>query len=858
MRLLEREEGLATLSSAHRAAAAGDGRVVLVSGEPGIGKTAVVTSFLASLGEGARVLLGTCDDLSIPRPLGPIRDLTGRVSWPLDAALRGGAAPHEIQALLIDELELTPRPTVLVLEDVHWADEATLDLVTVLLRRVRTLPALLVLTFRPGEAPPGHRLHAVLGAVPPERSATLALQPLSRDAVATLAGEDADAVYAASGGNAFYVTELLASGAAADPPPSVANAVVGRASRLADDARSLLELVSIVPNRMPTGLLDAVMPAWAAAAEEPERRLLLEVDATSVRFRHELARHAIRSSVPVATRRRLHREILAVLLDTAGDPADVVHHAEGAGDEDVVAEYAVVAARRAAALHSNREAYAHYRRATTFLGRLPTGERATVLEDFANAAYLMGRADEALPAIDRAIAHHRAEGDEPAAGRCIRIRSRLQWYEGDGRGARRSAREAIAALEPLGDSAELARAYSGLAQVEMLASRFDESLASSARAVALADRLGDRRTRAHALVNIGSVRIQLDAADTATLLEAHAAADEAGDPHEAVRALIALTYGHLCWGMPDPARQWGERARAYAREHEVVSLGSYNNVLLAWLCLRAGDWDDAERLTRHELDRGATVTQILARTVLAELAVRRGDPDAVELLADVAARTDRTGEPKRIGPVLELEVEWALTRGTPMPTARLERAAEVFGPRRDRPGHDGARLAAWAAVAGVELGIAADAPPPFGAMVRREWRAAADAFAAVGWRYDRALMLSLLDDEHALVEALETGRGLGADPLTKRVARRLRELGLRVPPGPRRTTRANPAGLTARQLEVLPLLVEGLTNAEIAERLVVSPRTAEHHVAALLGKLGASTRREAARRAAELQLVATD
>src|SRR5207249_10590311 len=137
------------------------------------------------------------------------------------------------------------------------------------------------------------------------------------------------------------------------------------------------------------------------------------------------------------------------------------------------------------------------------------------------------------------------------------------------------------------------------------------------------------------------------------------------------------------------------------------------------------------------------------------------------------------------------------------------------------------------------------------ARLLRDWRGAADAFGEVGWTYDRALMLSLLDDEESLFEAIGIARGLGAEPLTKRVASRLRELGARVPHGPRISTRANPAGLTGRQLEVLSLLAGGLTNAEIADRLVVSQRTAEHHVAAVLAKLGAATRRDAARRASE-------
>jgi DNA-binding NarL/FixJ family response regulator len=163
-------------------------------------------------------------------------------------------------------------------------------------------------------------------------------------------------------------------------------------------------------------------------------------------------------------------------------------------------------------------------------------------------------------------------------------------------------------------------------------------------------------------------------------------------------------------------------------------------------------------------------------------------------------------------------------------------------------------MAAWAAVAGIEVDLDQPASAPHAAMLRRDWRAAAEAFGSVGWMYDRALMLSMLDDEASLTEAIGIARGLGAEPLMRRVAGRMREVGIRVPHGPREATRANPAGLTGRQLEVLALLAEGLTNAEIAERLVVSSRTVEHHVAAVLAKLGAPTRRDAALRASELQL----
>ena len=853
MELLERDAALAALVDARDAASGGSGRVVLVTGEPGIGKTSLVTRFLEELDADARVLSGTCDDLSIPRPLGPIRDLVGSVSTALVEALHAGAAPHEIQALLIAELELPPSPAVLVLEDVHWADDATLDSITVLGRRIGSLPALLVLTFRSGEVSPGHPLHAAVGAIRAEESVFLELAPLSESAVAALAGTGGDEVYAVTGGNPFYVTELLASRTTEQLPPSIAKAVLGRAARLDDASRRVVELTSVVPNRVATSLLDAVMPDWAGAAEEPERRQLLEVDPAYVRFRHELARNAIRSSIPIAARRRLHAEMLEALLAADADPADIVHHAEAAGAEDVVAQYALVAARRAAALGSNREAYSHYRRASQFVDRLPAPERASVLEELATVAYAVGRVDGAFVGIERAIDVYRGLGDQEAVGRCLRALSRYHWVAGDGYAAHTAALEAIAILEPLGASVELARAYSVVSQLAMLAEDSDPALEWGNRALALATSLGDERTRAHALVNIGTAKINLGGDQSAALLDAHAVADAAGDRHEAARALDNLGISLLTWVRPEEALRYARQAVTYGEEHELLIIASYSATVIAWLRLRAGEWDEAERLTRREIESGIVV-RLLAKTVLAELAVRRGDPDAAERLSELAAEADRTGELQRIVPLLELGVDWALTTGAPMPVERFEKLAGLPS-GGIRAGRFAMRVAAWAAVAGVEFDVDGPKSAPHAAMARRDWRGAAEAFGAVGWTYDRALMLSLLDDEEALLEAIEIARGLGAEPLTRRVTERLRELGIRVPQGPREATRANPAGLTPRQLEVLALLAEGLTNAEIAERLVVSTRTAEHHVAAVLTKLGAPTRREAARRASELRLV---
>jgi len=484
-------------------------------------------------------------------------------------------------------------------------------------------------------------------------------------------------------------------------------------------------------------------------------------------------------------------------------------------------------------------------------GNVPASQFIQYTE-FVNALQYMNRKSP----WSRYMEINRRMGHAAAVGRCLRILSRRHWFVGDGAAARATGLEAIAILEPLGESVDLARAYSGVTQLAMNSEDSLEAIAWGNRALELAMRLGDEHTRAHALVNLGAAKLQLDPHETAPLLGAHVVADASGNRYEATRALVCLAFTLLDWLQPLPALRYAQQGLSYAREDEVHNLASYLETGIAWLRLRAGEWDEAQRIAGGEIEKCFRVSQILAQTVLTELAVRRGDPDAADRLADLAAAAERTGELQRITPVAELATEWALTRGAPMPTQRFARIVADFRVPGGPTGWGAVRVAAWAAVAGLELGVDEASYPPFSAMVRRDWRAAADAFGTVGWTYDRALMLSLLDDRDALVESMEIARRLGAEPLTRRVAGRMRGLGIRVPRGERETTRGNPAGLTARQREVLALVVEGLTNAEIAQRLVVSSRTAEHHVAAVLAKLGVTTRREAARRAAELGLTA--
>ena len=165
-----------------------------------------------------------------------------------------------------------------------------------------------------------------------------------------------------------------------------------------------------------------------------------------------------------------------MLLAAHADPADIVHHAEAAGNQEVVAEYVLVAARGAAALESRREAYSHYRRAVAFVDRRPLDQQAALFEELATAAYLVNFIDEAFHNIDKAIDIYRDLGHDEAVGRCLRLLSRLHWFAGNGGPAEAKALESIAILEALGESVELAHAYSGLAQLAMLAQDIDQAL----------------------------------------------------------------------------------------------------------------------------------------------------------------------------------------------------------------------------------------------------------------------------------------------------------------------------------------------------------------------------------------------
>jgi predicted ATPase len=358
---------------------------VLVGGEAGVGKTALLRRFCEECREPARILWGACDPLFTPRPLGPLLAVAEGAGGELEKVVASGVMPHEVVAALVRELR-AQAPTVFVLEDLHWADEATLDVLRLLARRVETVPALIVASYRDDELDRSHPLRIVLGELATSQTVgRLKLSALSPSAVAQLADAqavDADELYRKTAGNAFFVVEVLAA-RAEEIPDTVRDAIFARAARLSAPAKRLLEAVAVVPPQAELWLLEGIAGESIDALDECLMSGMLTSVTAGVAFRHELARLAIEESVPLNRRLDLHHKALTALADPPGTTPDLArlsHHAEAAGDVDAVLRFAPAAAARAASLGAHREAAAQYARALRFGERLPLAERAELLE----------------------------------------------------------------------------------------------------------------------------------------------------------------------------------------------------------------------------------------------------------------------------------------------------------------------------------------------------------------------------------------------------------------------------------------------------------------------------------------------
>ncbi len=858
--LLERSTELSTLADAFSSVVESRrGRMILISGEAGIGKTSLVQCFCDHANGTGRVLWGACDVLFTPRPFGPLVDVAEAAGGELADVVESGAVPYEVASAVGRALE-QHRASILVLEDVHAADEATLDVLRVLARRVDRLPALVIATYRDVGLGRWHPLRVVLGeiaAVAP--IVRLRLTPLSREAVASLAALQravADDLFLKTGGNPFFVTEALAA-EEEEIPATVRDAVLGRAARLSSGARRLLDAIAVAGTEAELWLLEAIASDCSECLEECIGSGMVVARTRTVAFSHELARLAIEESIPMQRRLKLHRAALTALQaapDGRSEPARLAYHAQATGDAELVLKFAPAAAAQASKLGAHREAAIHYGQALRFAELIPLQERAMLFAARAFDLFVTVQLKEAITAQEQALCCFEELGVRPAQGAALAFLAQLHWQFGSLPAGLATAQRALDVLEGL-PCAELVAAYKMMSVLLLAAEEPTAAMTWARRAKELAEELGHEQSRISALQMVGWV--EFFTADRNGL-------DKLARTLELARAagfedLVALTYVII-------VRTAG-RLREYEISAPYVRAGVdycskrdfdvWRYYLRSWesnQLLAEGRWSDAAQTALICLGDENPFARIHALVTLGLVRARRGDPDVWEPLDEAVALAMPRHEQQWIAPVAIARAEAAWLEG------RHEAAIRETELAYDDAGRLGswylAGLSYWRWRAGADEPVPTVGEEQYRLEMAGEWAAASKRWGAGGCVYSTAFSLMDADDDAVLHRALGELQALGAKPAAAIFARKLRERGaLNVPRGQRPATRANPAGLTARELEVLTLLADGLRNSEIASRLFVAEKTAAHHVSAILGKLGVSNRVQAVAEATRLGIV---
>jgi len=862
--LLERDVPLQCISEL-AAKLGAQGAIALVSGEAGIGKTTFLRAFVESLDEDLIVRWGSCDPLTTPRVLGPFHDMVLEFGPKVQAALENDRSFSRLVSALLEELQTTAKPSVMVIEDAHWADNATLDLIKCISRRISFLNILLVISYRTDEINVNHPLHQCLGDFPHSILRRFNLAPLSEHGVAlmaTAAGKSSTGLHTVTAGNPFYITEHLAGTPTENyVPDSIQDAVGARINRLESAHQQFLETISVIPNKISSELVSALFdPKGPELLNACVQGNFLKTDGEySYRFRHELARLGTLSRVPKYRQQEFHKRIFSILDNSQIDATidQKLYHADEAGLSAEVLMLAQLAGQHAAETGSHAEAASHYATALRYIDCANDEITANIYECWSYESALLAIDDETIQARHKALELRRKLGHTDKIGENLRWLSRQHWYRGESELANRYIADAISTLEKTEPSAERAMAYSLNSQFHMLNDRVEEAIEFGEKALELEQRYPSSEVRTHALCNIGSAKLIDDDQDGLLLLEQSLEVALENDFHEHAARVYTNTATGTVWGLDYDAAQTAiADGIAFDTEHDLDSWTYYLIGLMAQLKMEQSRFEEADTIAAGALqvENQTLLMKLPALLVLARVRLRMRKTDSTELMQKALADSISVGEPLYICPAYISMIEQAWHEGNDENAlAHIEQIKLIS--RIPINTWRGAEIGIWMHRYGVELAIKSDTalPLPYQLEVDGHFDRACDEWVAKGNPYRGAVCLmhttndnpkrhyqralDLLEPCHA-AGTIEKLRNLAeAHGYTDLLTNRKR--------GPRKEARRHPLGLTAKEQAILAHIVEGRSNREMSEILSRSQRTVENHVASILRKMNVKNRIEA-------------